>query len=169
MFHLNIGVSIGFGARKSFEMAANKFTENEKVKRNADELQLMREKAANELFFRLYPQIERLASLRVEKYAHDPRVGNILSVATKPPTEVQVSRKEQVEALLFSFDSLNREVRIVFEGSVHYHRILRVEIGTGTKPILTDQRLPDEPFMPISWNNLPAMVNDSIDALLGIL
>src|ERR1700741_1809823 len=84
VFYMNIdfSIDIGIDARKGFEMTANKFQEREKAKRVADELQLMREQAANELFSRLYPQIERLVRNCVDVYAHDARVGNILSVTT---------------------------------------------------------------------------------------
>lgn len=165
--NFSINFSIGFDARKAFEMTANKFREIEQANRAAVELQLLREKDANELFSRLYPEIERLARNRVEAYAYDTRVGNILSVATTPPTEIQVSRKEQVEALVFSFDSL-REVQVVYEGKVRCRRILRVETatGSGTKPILTYQSRPDEPFVRISWNNLPQIVAECVDTLL---
>ncbi len=166
MFQFNFDISVAFDARKSLAMTVKKYEEKMRAERVTEELQLMKEKKADELFSRLHPVIDRLARLRVEGVNHT--IGNILSVSTLP-TEIRVNRKEQVEALLFSFDSLNREVQIVFEGSVQYHRTLRVEIGTGTEPILRDRRLPGEPFVSISWNNLPAIVNDSIDALLGVL
>lgn len=167
MFHLSIDISVAIDARKILAMTVKKFEDKMRADRVSAQLQLLREQKMSELFSRLHPEIERLARIRVNEIAHTP-IGNILSV-TATPTEIKVSRKEQIEALIFNFDLLTREVQINFEGDIHYHRVLRVEISASMNPFLTDQRLPGEPFVPTNLNKLPEIVNDSIDALLGTL
>ena len=163
MFHFNINVDIE--ARQILATTIKKFEENKRAERIAVELQLMKENNANEQFSRLHPAIDRLARLHVERVKYSV-VGDVLSVSTTP-NEIRVCRKERVGALIFAFDSLTREVQIVFEGKVQQHRILRVTTGTDSAdPILTYQRLPDEPFEAINMNNLPAIVNECVVAVI---
>jgi len=170
-FYFSIGTDRGKDADVNiaggrFHQIVNRLLQKKEAKRVTDKLQLMREEDARELFSRLYPEFDYLISNQVKAHAHDTSVGNILFVTTSP-NEIQVRLKEQVEPLLFTFDTLNKEVQIKFEGSVLCHRVIRVETSDSkTKPFLSYQSRPGEPFVLISWNNLPQIVAESIEVLL---
>jgi hypothetical protein len=161
----NIRFSIEFGAEKSLAMTVKRFMENKNAERVEQELQLLQTKAANEMFTRVESQIKSLVQKRIKDIAFTV-IGNVL-VATEQNDEVHVGRTDkQAEPFVFKFDSFERVITVTYGGRYPCARVIKVVVG---KPHLEYQRRPDELFTPISVNNLPAIVNHSIDNLLDMV